>query len=69
MSQAVTAAKELDPKQKTQLGTAGMIAGIILIAMLSFAELGAVLEVVLGIIGVIILVVGVILIGTSQGSV
>jgi len=70
MSQAVSAAKELDPAQKTRLGAGGMFIGIGLIGSLTFAPVdSAVLEVILGAIGVAILVVGVLLVGTSSGSV
>jgi hypothetical protein len=70
MSQAVSAAKELDPAQKTRLGTGGMVIGIALIAAMSFSSIdSAVLEVILGAIGVAILVAGVLLVGTSRGSV
>ena len=70
MSQAVSAAKELDPAQKTRLGTGGMLIGIALIASLTFAPVdSAVLEIIVGAIGVAILVVGVLLVGTSRGSV
>jgi hypothetical protein len=70
MSQAVSAAKELDPAQKTRLGTGGMVIGIALIASLTFAPVeSTVLQVILGAIGVAILVVGVLLVGTSRGSV
>lgn len=70
MSQAVSAAKELDPAQKTRLGTGGMLIGIALIGSLTFAPVdSAALEVIIGTIGVAILVVGVLLVGTSRGSV
>jgi hypothetical protein len=70
MSQAVSAAKELDPAQKTRLGAGGMIIGIALIAAVSFSSIGsAALEIILGSIGVAILVASVLLVGTSRGSV
>jgi glucose uptake protein GlcU len=70
MSQAVAAAKELDPAQKTRLGTGGMLIGIALIGAMGFAPIESmVLEIILGAIGVAILVVGVLLVGTSRGSV
>jgi glucose uptake protein GlcU len=70
MSQAVSAAKELDPEQRTRLGTGGMVIGIALIGVLGFAPVDSdLLQVLIGIIGVIIMVVGVLLVGTSRGSV
>ncbi|MFC7226584.1 hypothetical protein N0B31_04155 [Salinirubellus salinus] len=70
MSQAVAAAKELDPTQKTRLGTGGMLIGMALIGAMAFAPIESMaLEIILGAIGVTILVVGVLLVGTSRGSV
>lgn len=70
MSQAVEAAQELEPEQRTRLGTGGMVIGVALIGILGFAPVDSdILQVLIGIIGVSILVVGVILVGTSRGSV
>jgi glucose uptake protein GlcU len=70
MSQAVSAAQELEPEQRTRLGTGAMVIGVALIGVLGFAPIAStILQVLLGIIGVLILVVGVLLIGTSGGSV
>jgi glucose uptake protein GlcU len=70
MSQAVDTAKKLGPKQRTRLGTGGMMIGVALIGVLGFVPVeSAALQVILGTIGVAFLVVGVLLIGTSEGSV
>jgi hypothetical protein len=70
MSQAVSAVKEMDPQQRSRLGTLGMIVGVVLLGVLGLVPFGSlVLQVVLGIVGVVVLVAGVLLVGTSGGSV
>jgi hypothetical protein len=70
MSQAANAFKSLSGDQRVQYGSVALVIGIVLIGILGFATVPSqVLQIVIGIVGVIVMVVGTLLLGTSEGTV
>ncbi|MFC6938370.1 hypothetical protein ACFQE8_00140 [Salinirubellus sp. GCM10025818] len=70
MSQALNAFKSLSRDQRVRFGSVALVVGIVLIGILGFATVPSeVLRIVIGIVGVIVIVVGTLLLGTSEGTV
>jgi len=70
MTGTLSAFRSLSGDQRVRFGTVAMLIGIVLIGVLGFASLPSVaLQVVLGVIGVVVMVAGVLLVGTSEGTV
>jgi glucose uptake protein GlcU len=70
MTGTLSAFRSLSADQRVRFGTVAMLVGIVLIGVLGFASLPSVaLQVVLGVIGVVVMVAGVLLVGTSEGTV
>lgn len=61
-----TVNRELTRQQKVQAGVAGIVIGAVLIGMLAFADVeSATLQIILGLMGVTMMVVGTLSLGTS----
>lgn len=70
MSTSLAAVTELEPAAKTRLGAVGMLVGTVMIGVVSFVPIASgLVGTTLGIVGVGLLVAGVLLVGTSSGSV
>ena len=70
MTGTLSAFRWLSGDQRVRFGTVAMLIGIVLIGVLGFASLPSVaLQVVLGVLGVVVMVAGVLLVGTSEGTV
>ncbi len=70
MAETISAFRSLSADQRVRFGTIAMLVGIVLIGVLGFASLPSVaLQVVIGVLGVVVMVAGVLLVGTSEGTV
>ena len=70
MVETVSAFRSLSSDQRVRFGTIALLVGIVLIGVLGFASIpSAALQVVVGIVGVAVMVAGVLLLGTSEGTV
>ena len=70
MEETVTAFESLSPDQRVRVGTIAMVVSIALIGVLTFAPMPwQALQVVVGVASVAVMVVGVLLIGTSEKTV
>ena len=70
MVDTVSAFQSLSPDQRVRFGTVALIVGIVLLGVLGFATIPSVaVQVVVGIVGVAVTVAGVLLLGTSEGTV
>lgn len=70
MSQAANAFQSLSKDQRERWGTVALIVGIALIMALGFATVPSqILRIAIGVVGVLVMVVGTLLVGTSEGTV
>lgn len=70
MSESVSAFASLSGSRRVYLGSIAMVVGVALIGALGFAPVpSAALQVLVGVLGVAVMVAGVLLVGTSEGTV
>ena len=70
MSETADAFQALSSGQRVRLGSIALVIGVALIGMLGFAPVPSeALQIVIGVLGVVVMVAGVLLVGTSSGSV
>ena len=70
MVETVSAFRSLSADQRVRFGAIAMLVGIVLIGVLGFVSLpSAALQVGIGVVGVAAMVGGVLLLGTSEGTV
>ena len=70
MSRTVGAFESLSKGQRERWGAVALLVGIALIMALGFATVPSdLLEILIGVLGVIVTVVGTLLVGTSEGTV
>lgn len=70
MSQAANAFQSLSKGQRVQYGSVALVIGVALIGILGFATVPSqALRVLIGIVGVLVMVAGTLLVGTSDGTV
>jgi hypothetical protein len=70
MTGTLSAFRSLSADQRVRFGTVAMLVGIVLIGVLGFASIPSVaLQVGIGVLGVAVMVAGVLLVGTSEGTV
>jgi hypothetical protein len=70
MSEPANALQSLTRSQRVRLGGIALVIGIALIGVLGFAPIPSVaLQIVIGTIGVLVMVAGTLLLGTSEGAV
>ena len=70
MSEAVSTFRGIPKQQRVRLGAVALAIGVALIGVLGFAPVPSeALQVIIGILGVLVMVAGVLLLGTSEGGV
>ena len=70
MSETVSAFRSLSRGQRVRIGAVALVVGIALVGILGFASVPSVaIQVLMGTLGVLVMVVGVLLVGTSEGTV
>jgi hypothetical protein len=70
MTGTLSTFRSLSADQRVRFGTVAMLVGIVLIGVLGFASIPSVaLQVGIGVLGVAVMVAGVLLVGTSEGTV
>lgn len=70
MSETADAFQALSRGQRVRLGSIALVIGVALIGMLGFAPVPSeALQFVIGVLGVAVMVAGVLLVGTSSGTV
>ena len=70
MSQTVDAFRSLSKGQRERWGAVALVVGVALILALGFAAIPSqILQIAVGILGVLVMVTGTLLVGTSEGTV